>query len=588
MNKQCIMRLNNYHYPQLAMNSLYLQVQKFYSQQVNAKQTAQGNKYLIHELQEASFSFELQKAKHSLTGHHLSIHQKDDPENPYVSAYHYTAYFSPEIQLHVYYGRKDEVIAIQLSSLTTKKPLILSQEVEKELINLAIKHSTPFVRACRIKADTQFKLDKAELDQLIRKQNPVASLHQNREIITRIIACLNQIIAYYPTASLIRQRSYYKGKYRELSQALSASTSASSTKLDELIDTEILDEQNPLTQILEGPNKTNYPTRVKTVLTPEIALLMEKMAEYKALPSEEYERFIPEIIKFYNTVYQNAVLSEDKEYYVTTEDKNNLDSLIHEVEEQRLSLFQHFLVRKQFTQALHLMSDSRIEMLDLHKFIQYTLNSSNHEILDFLLSNYTFPINTSEFNSLSPAMYCFIRSKEKPSIAKCFWVLVKHGASLEERVPETSLSIVGTILLTPNHPLKPQKDDLDSLPSPIAQIEKDITPERKASRNPPKIRPTLRAPHEARRNLQEAVFNLCKAVSDLSDTQSGHQLLDDLMKKLTITPPPPPSAPAARASAASNPARFFPMEETTTVDEVQTTSLTEENPATARFSSVSV
>jgi hypothetical protein len=268
--------------------------------------------------------------------------------------------------------------------------------------------------------------------------------------------------------------------------------------------------------------------------------LKQKLAEYNnpSFGADEFAQVLPDILAYYQEVYTTYIYCDSDEYLVTLEDENELVRLIEAIEEQRLRIFQHLILNKKFNNARRLVKPEHIEIYDLTRFIHFALKTANHELLDFLLTQYEFPINTSEFDNLTPAMYCLTKSKDMPHIKSCFWILVKHKACLNEKDPETSQSIMETILFTPNHPLKPNSSDLTLLPSPLAKIENEISRERDRNKKI-SVKRAKQNLKECTRNLQEALIAL-EAIQALAEL--GARILEEAQKSSTPTQKTPEGA----------------------------------------------
>lgn len=457
------------------MNPLYLQAKKFATDAASSqlKCTTTGSKYFLYEFASASFAFEFNRERRSLSDHHLSIHEVDEPENHYLSAYHYTAYFNSQTtryQLHVYFDRKDEILAIQFAQLTAsgKNVMALNDEQKKILLARATKTAYSFVRPFRAEVQTHLIADKKKLEFHIRQIATANSPRQYRELVSTVIDCLSGIGSYDLHASYAYQLKYYRRMLRQIPLAVISPSKERKPVLAADSDTEAT-----ACAVLESPCKqATTPTKTKISLTPEIARLMQEFSQCAstAINAEIIESLLPRLLMLYQESYLTDASRGERQYIVTTEDEHNLDTLLQDIEKQRLDFFQRLIMFKKYSGARSLMAAEQIEEHELSKLVYLSLNTANHELLDFLLTHYEYPINTSEFKSLSPAMYCLKRSATMPQISKCFEILIKHKVSLDEQDPETSMSIMGTILFTPNHPLKPAQGDIDFLPSPRAEI----------------------------------------------------------------------------------------------------------------------
>lgn len=457
------------------MNPLYLQAKKFATDAASSqlKCTTTGSKYFLYEFARATFAFDFNRATLSLLGHHLSIHEVDDPENHYLSAYHYTAYFDGQMaryQLHVYFDRKDEILAIQFSQqlASGKNVIALNDEQKQILLDRAAKTAYSFVRPFRAKVQTHLMADKKTLEHHIGQIATANSPRQYRELVAAVIDCLTEICSYDQHSSFAYQLKYYRRMFRQIPPTLLSPSKERKHAQAALSDS---DTDATAWVVLESPTKQSptTPTKTKTSLTPTIARLMQEFSQYASAGTnaDTIETLLPRLRMLYQEAYITDASRGERQYIVTTEDEHNLDTLLQSIEKQRLAFFQYLIMVKKFSGARSLMGAEQIEEHELAKLVYLSLNTVNHELLDFLLTHYEYPINTSEFQSLSPAMYCLKRSATVPEIAKCFEILLKHKASLNERDPETSMSIMETILFTANHPLKPTHGDMDLLSSPI-------------------------------------------------------------------------------------------------------------------------
>lgn len=527
------------------MNVLYLYTKKFFgnTQVALLRYTREHNAYYLHQLPRVAFKFQKDNLVLQLTEQHLSIHQKDDVDNPHLSAYHYTACFNHHeysFKLHVYFGRKDEVTDVHLAQTTGSdtRRIALSEQEANALIAHAQSQSAPFIRSCRAKANEQIKADESTLNKLI---TTVDYPHRNAQYYRNIIAHLRNILSYYPEKE-------YRHKFICFQKMYKLTSSTPNTGINPAIQT---NPQSPKTkeraktvplqnEPLSLAEETDIPTpkskprspkaKAKVQLRPLIDELQATATQYQQkFDTDVLARKIPELCEFYRQTYEVSALADENTYLMTVEDAIELDKLISDNEHKRIEYFKQLFVNERFDDSLALLgADKDIGASLLSTLVHYALRTNNAPKLDFLLTNFEYPINTSEFDSMSPALFCFKKSETTADIAHCFRILVKHGINLSETIPGTSQSILERIYSEPQNPLC-RIINRGSTPHAIARLEEKIAQEemiaeRKNKKSPQqsirKLSKSLKLFDSQLKNLSEQLTALTAILSSKKPTQT--------------------------------------------------------------------
>lgn len=437
------------------------------------KELNHGSKYLLHELPLVPFEYLHAGAPVRLISQHISLHEKVDVFNPCLSAYHYTANFvhqDRQYRLHVYFDRKDQLLLLRYANKTSESESIeLVSTIKEKLLNLAIIQTGRFIRPCRARRAQQLKADLDVTNSLIKSFNAL-SYEQNAQhyssLLNEIIAAYEGIFSYSRESRHYNQFQMYKRIKNTQRRVIKDSPKQEFADL-----TSLQDDDEPIVFCQE------VATPQKRIRLPFHELLHQRQTEFQQFKERmalgELSIHIPKLQRLSAKIHQLTCLIAEKEYKVMEEDHRQLDLLLRDVDTLRIEIFKKLLIYRSFDSAASLLTQDAnlFTSDDVSSFVALALRTANAQLLDFLLTHFDFPINTTEYNAMSPVMYCFVKNSKERSMRECLGILIKHQASLIEQVPNSSLSIM-EVLYHPEHPLHSVLNLNQLSPSRIELLER--------------------------------------------------------------------------------------------------------------------
>ena len=122
------------------------------------KQNKKRHNYFLLQLKTSGEEqvYSDQDQSYKLTAHHLSFYEIEDDQQPFLSQYHYTAYFinekNEEYPLHIFFDENDQLTIQPIFTMQSKPGKVeLSPEFSANLKEFAIKHSAPIIMQLRAK-----------------------------------------------------------------------------------------------------------------------------------------------------------------------------------------------------------------------------------------------------------------------------------------------------------------------------------------------------------------------------------------------------------------------------------------------------
>jgi hypothetical protein len=395
-----------------------------------------------------------------LKSHHISFYEMQNDKNPCLSQYHYTAYLEDKnkqkYQLHVHFDQNDQLTTSAILSIEDDNGLYVQQKISPKFTNglaqLAIDKSFRFMSELR--AQYQNSLNNLEtryneLEQELRNLscNLVANRDSYLAKLKIIIEVLTQLSDYRPQYGVLINLFTRFEKYL---QATSETPNISSSD-DKFI------EKRPHLEIVGAYSKKIAPVNTKKSIQKFIQQALKYQDGFLALPEKTpYEDQLKSFLLFLESTQNALIATEDDDYYFTSEDLQNIQTLMSNSTAEAKKLLTHLLLTNNFHLA-EALKHFASPVAD--KLIKLALVKGNAKILDFLLNNSDFPINTFLIaDNLSPVLFCFIKHKEETPKIECLSVLIKHNASIMVKTND-GLSVAHHIMNTIHHPLKKALDD---------------------------------------------------------------------------------------------------------------------------------
>lgn len=415
------------------------------------KQDAKNHHYILYHLPcQDLTNIKLENGQfYQLKSHHFSFFERINDANACMTEGHYTAFFKDkknrQYRLHVYFDQRDQLTTAPIFSIESNNAytkLNLNDEFSDILTQFAIDKSYRFMAALRQQHQSvsgtheqrYFELE-AELTQL--SMNLTNNHDEYQRKLDEVIVTLSLLEAYH-----------YNSHYKDLLTLFKSIKSSFSLPHQ---DTPRKDDDNStryVYDILKSPAQ-----KPKKISLKELLSLAEK--SYNAFQSMAESHADTDALNlflhFKQTVHEALLFAYDKQYFATTTDLQNIQSYIAKCHAIAKKFLMRFLLQNQFDSAaklkeyLHPVPDNLIRM---------AFQTRNAALIDFLLTNSHFPVNTFTVeNNLSPVLYCYHKNSAKTPMVACLSVLIKHHASILVKTAD-GLSVAHHICDTVNHPLK--------------------------------------------------------------------------------------------------------------------------------------
>jgi hypothetical protein len=401
-----------------------------------------GNDYVFHEFP-VTTPYQLpllihgKKQELQLTSNHISFYKEQDPTNPMLSEYHYTAYFVDEednhYKVHVYFNHEDQLtiepqLLIRQPDYSYRHQTMPGHDLAP-LKQRALELCLPFINNFRKLSSTQLQNDFTKYNSHIKRLTEL-TIHLNKNILlyqeelSKLINLLQQVLAYY----------HEKKPYTyllTLSQQLKA-------HLDTADSPEMPSDQLP--HIQEATKSYNEFIRLKKNKAPWVELTQALSNSYKeafclltSTSKAKQQHPLSDLVAVHKLTIQNT--------------------------QERQQLLEQLVLHKQFELAQQLVTSHSpqhnvLPYESVKKLIAQSITENNSSLLAFLLNHHDIDFSQIEINEQSLAAYCLKQHAWKTPYVACLGILIKHGASLFELEPETQIPIAQNILNDPNHPLK--------------------------------------------------------------------------------------------------------------------------------------
>lgn len=427
------------------------------------KTSQEEKNYLLYELDvKTPVVFKDSRDEYELTDHHLSFYEYEDPRDPNLSEYHYTAKFRTKNKLtyrvHVYFNGKDQlveepVVSIMKDSSTFQYVGDTDNELKARFTQLAIDECSAVMVNIRKQFrkgieefKTRYKNIEIRLCEL--SKNLTSNQQQYIDLLQEALRAVGQLAIY-------SNEEHFKWKHKLLTQLqhkIIAITSSENSDTDE-------DEEDTKPQRQANRSRSTH-SEVTRVVTPKRQLLRpiltQLLSENNQYRNEKttiaFATKVANFLSLHAKVQEAVLTSDDSNYIVTTQDLQELQNLATDVTNEGSVLAREALLKSDFTTAASL---ARFYYPMPEDLLRIALASGNHEMLSFLLKHGgDFPVNTVLINdTATPVVFCLQTNNPRFPKTKCLDVLIKYGASL--LVPATDgLPVAFHILSEKGHPLK--------------------------------------------------------------------------------------------------------------------------------------
>ena len=429
---------------------------------------------MFHELPQTDhlyFDFKINQndRRLTLTSHHLSFYEELDPENPLLSEYHYTAYFTDgtsEYQLHVYFDKNDQIVMASQLSIKNDDLIFESinttEEQDHLLQELAQEKSPDAIGLFRKLFKEQISRDSIEYDaQISRVQQLSAQIETNPQ---KYLAEVERTITLIESFLRYRNNRYYQSVLSLFKNIVLNMQDQDRKKFE-------VAQENKTQSVVVSSGVNHHleldqaplvaRPKQEIVLGPILNQAKEAYGAFSALKSSKaaIEMLVQSINASYILVQEALGTSITPGCECTALELEQLRDLIEQHQQTRQKLLETCLLNNKFKEAELLSGVANKEepllpQVMVEKLVHLALVTRNPKLLEFLLNHHHFPVNTFKFNGLSAVQFCLSNNTKEKPLHTCLSVLINNGASLMELDPKIGLPIAHIILSTPAHSLK--------------------------------------------------------------------------------------------------------------------------------------
>ncbi|MBA2652872.1 MAG: hypothetical protein H0U73_11470 [Tatlockia sp.] len=421
------------------------------------------NNYLMYELNlnKSNTFITSQGTRYQLISHHISFYEMEDDKNPYLSQYHYTAYFSDmentHYELHVYLNQNDQLTCKPVFSLKENgQPSETNQESEsfmQSLLDYAINETLVLIKPLR-QLEQKKRASFVELYNQYESKLSILSLdlktnkNQYIKLLIETINVLKELVHYTDNPYFESLIKLYQRTKDEIKVAYIAD-------YEEL---ELSEKKTIQVLSVDAPDKTK-----KTVAKKSLQSFVDRaktardlfFADKKLGVKSANKDLINSFLKFHHHTHDILLLADDYNYQIGLSDLQKTQEMALECTKEGHSLLELMLIKKDYASAKNLVPYLSFVQ---EKMINMALVVDNGPLLDFLLTHGDIAINSFTISkeiklkvaaeSLTPLLYCFNEIK-----IQCLPVLLKHGASPMVLAAD-GLPLAHHILSVVTHPLR--------------------------------------------------------------------------------------------------------------------------------------
>lgn len=403
---------------------------------------------------------------YELITHHLSIFETEARTNPFLSQYHYTAFFKNQegnhFKLHVYFDSHDEIamkpVFLIEETLKRYKPFP-SDELNHYFIDLAKENIVPLLKIFRL-AQTEvierlenryYELEK-EAEALFETEGFHSDIYFLK--LDEICTALSQLIPLTDNNKYLKIHCFVS-KLKERGRNLDKSTLMEDIVVEQPLKKIIITEKEEFFVPLpsHSSSEKNQPSpKEKEALSFETQLqnliFQSKKIKVKETKDSHLSFLISHILTEINAL--SCLIDENTPMTAIQQLKN----LHQEIQEQGQKIFPRILINGELEAAAQLVS---FHDLIEQKHLNFALQMRNIRLLEFILTyghiNLSQPVKVQHIIYPSAVTYCFDSDSPSNPMKDCLSVLIKHGASL--CVPSKSgLPVAYFILNSACHPLR--------------------------------------------------------------------------------------------------------------------------------------
>jgi hypothetical protein len=432
----------------------------FHKDRVHFTQDLEQHNYVLYDLTVDKHKELIAEKDQQLTvkSHHISFYENQDDKNPYLSQYHYTAYLVGEdekaYQLHVYFNQNDQLTTSAVFSIKSDDNTWVKQEISAEfssdLSALAIDKS--FIFMSELRRQYQNTLDKLEnhyntLEQELEKLSfdLVGNDTSYQKLLQTTLNLLNQLSDCHPNTQYDILFNLFTRIQRSLRE-IRVDTSSTA------IETHLREKEQNIENTCHSIKKQLFSPHSKKPLHSIIQRTVKLQNIFLSLPVEAtHEEQLKNFLAFLNSTQDALIATEDNNYHATLDDLKNLQTLMTKINHHAKNLLTRLLLRNRFDLAESLKYFLKFVC---YKLVTLSLTTGNAKLLDFLLSNSHFAINTFlVFENLSPVLFCYLKHSQAAPKTECLSILIKHNASIMSKTAD-GFSVAHHILSATDHPLK--------------------------------------------------------------------------------------------------------------------------------------
>lgn len=500
--------------------------------------TKEGREYYRFELQH-KYPVKLHDEHHryKLINHHVSVYQTESQANPFLSQYHYTAYFEDEdgtqYQLHVYFNDKNEMTTKPVFSICQGIDSFIpleSGQLHEDFINLACANAKPLIKTIRKQLTDRVKELETRYKTLDNQASILsASLPDNYEnYITKLTEISETAKLLIPLASHERYQNHQKfiqrmitaviEQYKHMRDDETSNHAPSQETQPSPLEEGKKSNDEAANQTPSQPVKSEKTSKKEKVKTPSVfdQAVLEIATQFNKLSCDNEEVSTTRLGDMLARVNELSLELDERDTVVSLDSLATLKNLHQKLHETGEKLFVRLLMSGKFKLAERLPPFYYL----LDNYLDMALQTRNHQLLDFILKHGDVNINNQEVNvkgKVYPsAVHCCLGCDTKTTpMVDCLSVLIAHGASVFGN-DDNGLPIAHTILLTQNHPLKKaftanREKTIESIPfyKQLISILKLYIAEKQPSQKPGS---TSKKVVEAIAHYQEAIEELQRVI----------------------------------------------------------------------------
>lgn len=421
----------------------------------------QGCHYYHFDLKHYSKCLRDETHQYQLQDHHVSVYETESERNPFLSQYHYTAYFEDENQrkyrAHVYFNDKHDTLIKPVFSIRLddkEYTTIDSEKLNDDLVHLASRYAMPIIKLVRKQSDLKVKeLEKRykfleaeasklslalpesagaytiklkEINETLTELNPLVH-HKTYEAIQKIIAHIQCIAKEGYLVKPLDPEEKSTGKIDHSSAS-----------------------ESPQKVLFEERAENPDPTISHSKFDKEIL----ELSRHSTILTGNDEADLQNLNELLAKVYSLSLILDNDRVIVSLESLATLKRLNQTFHDAGEKLFMRLVIGRKYTLAERLSPFYYL----LDNYLDLALQTRNSALLDFVLKYGEININNREVNVkgiLYPSALasCFASNNEENPMAECFSILLKHGASVLS-INEEGIPIAHSILSASFHPFQ--------------------------------------------------------------------------------------------------------------------------------------